>query len=148
KTMIDAVAGGSLMKKSASEGYEMIEEMARKTFSWHSERNRPRPVAAMYDPEAVSQLQAQMASLTTQLRKMRPSMDAIPQGDPPMTPMEDPYVLGASSSMEEVHLMGRNDRGTENFNPYSNTYNPDWRHHLNISWSNQNSQRSNIPPGF
>ncbi|KAL9251811.1 hypothetical protein AKJ16_DCAP11232 [Drosera capensis] len=31
-------------------------------------------------------------------------------------------------------------------NPYSNTYNPGWRDHPNLSWSNQTARQE--PPGF
>ncbi|XP_026449532.1 uncharacterized protein LOC113349714 [Papaver somniferum] len=37
------------------------------------------------------------------------------------------------------------------FDPYSNTYNPGWRHNLNFSWSKgdyQGGPSSNTPPGF
>ncbi|KAL0438927.1 UNVERIFIED_CONTAM: hypothetical protein Slati_2375700 [Sesamum latifolium] len=36
--------------------------------------------------------------------------------------------------------------GRSNFNPYSNTYNPEWRSHPNFSWSNNQQQGSTRPP--
>ena len=48
-----------------------------------------------------------------------------------------------------VNYVGNLNRQNQN-NPYSNTYNPRWRQHLNFSWSNHNqhaiaSSGQNIP---
>ena len=76
KTMIDASAGGSLMNKSAAEAEELIEQIAKNTFNWHNERNRAKPVHALYELDEVSQLKAQMASLTAQFNRMQPTSSA------------------------------------------------------------------------
>lgn len=57
------------------------------------------------------------------------------------------------SNSESVCYVGNMNH---NNNPYSNTYNPGWRHHPNFSWSNQGAgqgsnsmpQRQQFPPGF
>src|SRR5262249_16784058 len=128
KTMIDAVAGGSLMKKSAPEAYELIEEMARNTFNWHSERSRPPQATAIYEVKKVSRLQTPVASLTAQLSRMQSGMDGMSQdvilrGFQASTSGES-YVPAIGPSMEEVSYMQKLNRGAGNFNPYSNTYNP------------------------
>ena len=56
--MIDASAGGSLMRKSATEAEELIEQMAKNSFNWHSERSRSKPVHALYGVDDVSELKA------------------------------------------------------------------------------------------
>ena len=55
-----------------------------------------------------------------------------------------------------VNYVGNYNAGGYNRgnNPYSNTYNPEWRQHPNFSWSNQvagssnNPNRPINPPGF
>ena len=59
--------------------------------------------------------------------------------------MGSPCVPNASSSREQVDFVGKFDRGTGNFNPYSNTYNQGRRHHPNMSYAN-NSNVLNPPP--
>ena len=54
-----------------------------------------------------------------------------------------------------INYIGNFNRQNQN-NPYSNTYNPELRQHLNFSWNNQNQHaaaisgqnRSAQPPGF
>ena len=54
-----------------------------------------------------------------------------------------------------VNYVGSFNRQNQD-NPYSNTYNPGWRHHPNFSWSNQHQpavafsgqNRPAQPPGF
>ena len=76
--MIDAFAGCSLMSKSATEAEELIEQMAKNSFNWHSERSRSKPVHALYGVDDVLELKAQVASLTAQLTRMQPSSNAGP----------------------------------------------------------------------
>ena len=59
--------------------------------------------------------------------------------------MGSPCVPNASSSREQVDFVDKFDRGAGNFNPYSNTYNQGWRHHLNMSYANNNNVL-NPPP--
>ena len=51
------------------------------------------------------------------------------------------------NNLVSVNYVG--NYNTENYNrgnnPYSNTYNPGWREHLNFSWSNQAGGSSNNP---
>ena len=53
KTIIDTSAGGSLMRKSAIEAEELIEQMAKNSFNKHSERSRSKPVHALYGVDDV-----------------------------------------------------------------------------------------------
>lgn len=39
---------------------------------------------------------------------------------------------------DDVNFLGNFQRTQQN-NPYSNTYNPGWKNHLNFSWSNNNN---------
>ena len=87
--------------------------MAKNAFNWHSERNRPRQVASMYESDSVSKLQAQVVALIVQLSRIQPmssvgpshmpNMDSIPHGSPPMSfsyyPMGDSYFPSSSASM-------------------------------------------------
>jgi hypothetical protein len=45
--------------------------------------------------------------------------------------------------VEQVDYLGN---GHQDNNPYGSTFNPCWRNHLNVSWSNQ--QRIAPPQGF
>ena len=51
----------------------------------------------------------------------------------------------ASSSAEQAHYVSNFQR--QQNNPYSNTYNPSWRNHTNLS-SNNTQNTLALPPGF
>lgn len=72
---------------------------------------------------------------------------------------EHPYSQ-CSANTESVNYVNNFNRGCNNNNPYSNTYNPGWRLHPNFSWTSlnqppagpsampSNTNRSSTPPGF
>ena len=66
------------MRKSAIEAEELIEQMAKNSFNWHSERSKSKPVHALYGIDDGSELKPQVASLTAQLTRMQPSSNAGP----------------------------------------------------------------------
>ncbi|XP_026450747.1 uncharacterized protein LOC113350854 [Papaver somniferum] len=66
-----------------------------------------------------------------------------------------PLFYPSETTRDHVSVLhgGRNSKyeGRPKFDPYSNTYNPGWRHNPNFSWSkgtHQGGPSSNPPPGF
>ena len=49
------------------------------------------------------------------------------------------------SGIEQFNFFGNQFQEKHGNNPYSNTYNPGWRNHLNFSWNNNNNM---VPQGF
>ena len=64
RSLVDTTARGTLMGKSYDEASALIEEMASSAHNWQNERSNPR-VASIQDNEAMSQLTAQISTLTT-----------------------------------------------------------------------------------
>ncbi|KAI3762946.1 hypothetical protein L1987_53391 [Smallanthus sonchifolius] len=54
------------------------------------------------------------------------------------------HQVGDQGAYEQVDFMSNKNRPQNN--PYSNTYNPGWRNHLNFSWKSGNNSQQ--PPGF
>ena len=69
-SLVDVVAGGALMGKNYDEASALIEEMASSTHNWQNERSNSR-VALVHDNDAMSQLTAQISTLTTRVSRLQ-----------------------------------------------------------------------------
>ncbi|KAL0457625.1 UNVERIFIED_CONTAM: hypothetical protein Slati_0389700 [Sesamum latifolium] len=99
---LPAAAGGTIMKKLPSEAFNIIDEIATNLYSYGQERADKR-TAGTHSIDAVSALSAQMTALTHKVDNLGAAMwNGAPIGP-----------CGACGQMGS------------NFNPYSNTYNPD-----------------------
>ncbi|XP_060673095.1 uncharacterized protein LOC132803722 [Ziziphus jujuba] len=153
KQLVDAAAGGSLMKKRQSEAFELIEEMAHNNYQYPSERrlNGRSQVKAVEDVD-INNLGAQLATqfmktLNTQFGQIGVNSiqstnnflfcDLCGAHDHKSVDCQ----VGNPFASDDVNFVG-NFQKQQN-NPYSNTYNPGWRNHPNFSWSNNNQQGSN-----
>lgn len=65
--MIDATAGGTLMKKTADEGYELLDEMAASSYHPQSERNNKRRSAGAHQVTDFSAMSAQLEALNRKI---------------------------------------------------------------------------------
>ena len=64
KTIIDATAGGALMKKTTDQAYEILEDTATNTNQWPRDRSTPKKPSAGADTEVLSNLVNHVAQLT------------------------------------------------------------------------------------
>ena len=67
RTIIDASAGGVLMKKTTNQAYEILEDTATNTNQWPRDRLAPRKPSIGADIEILSNLVNHVAQLTKQL---------------------------------------------------------------------------------
>ncbi|KAL9416753.1 hypothetical protein AB3S75_039861 [Citrus x aurantiifolia] len=147
--MIDAAVGGTLMGKTPEATYELLEEMASNNYQWTSERSMPRKIVGAHNVDVITALSAQMTDLSNKLEHLNASaiqtqVCELCRGNHTSVNCQvgSPF---ASSSAEQAHYVS-NFRRQQN-NLYSNTYNPGWRNHQNLSWNNtQNTLKP--PPGF
>ena len=56
RTLLDALAGGALMRKSEDEAYQLLENIAINNNQWPSERVALKKPAGMYDIDVLSNL--------------------------------------------------------------------------------------------
>ncbi|XP_073017528.1 uncharacterized protein [Primulina eburnea] len=142
RTMIDAAACGNLLRKTAEEGYELLEEMAASSYHPHSDRQkRGAGVNQVTDLSAVS---AQLEALNRKIDGMSASGSAMRLqeifcdkcgGEHDVQDCQDgnPFYVPEGAKHVGFQNRPRND-------PYSNSYNPGWRNHPNFSWGGQNNQ--------
>ncbi|KAG9445014.1 hypothetical protein H6P81_016354 [Aristolochia fimbriata] len=158
ESLIDAAAGGTMNKKTPNEVYELIEEMASNMYQYPVERSARGRASTVHNVDHVLALQAQVESLTKQLKKLHtPSLVAqICEMCGGGHPNHECQVgnIQVVSSLDQANYVSNFCKSND---PYSNTYNLDWRSHPNFSWSNNNNQQSSTqqpnaqtrpPPGF
>ena len=75
--MIDASAGGALMKKTIDEAYEILEDAATNTNQWPREKATPVKVVGGTDNEVLNNLVNHVAQLTKQLNRQQGTANAI-----------------------------------------------------------------------
>ena len=68
RTIIDASVGGSLMKKTTDQAYEILEDTTTNSNKWHRDRSAPRKFLVGVDTKALSNLVNHVAQLTKQLQ--------------------------------------------------------------------------------
>ncbi|KAG9446838.1 hypothetical protein H6P81_012966 [Aristolochia fimbriata] len=139
RSLIDAVAGGTMSKKTPNEVYELIEEMASNMYPYPVERSARGRVAGIHNVDHVLALQAQVESLTKQLSKLHtPSLVAqicdMCRGGHPNHECQAGNIQ-AVSSLDQANYVSNFHWSND---PYNNTYNPGWRNHPNFSWNNNN----------
>ena len=64
--MVDAIVGGSLMKKTSDDAYQLLDDMANNAFNWQSERSI-RKTAGNHSIDTLFALSTQMELLNKKM---------------------------------------------------------------------------------
>ncbi|KAL5549438.1 hypothetical protein UlMin_004669 [Ulmus minor] len=126
RAMIDAAAGGCLMGKTPEEAHELLEVMAENNNQWHSERVIVKRPAAVNEIDSMDSLSSKFESKPTAECDLCGGNHASFECQ-----VGNPF---ASPNSEQANYVSNFQRPQHN--PYSNTYNPGWRNHPNLSWGN------------
>ncbi|XP_060960154.1 uncharacterized protein LOC133030995 [Cannabis sativa] len=163
RMVLDASANGAILSKSYNEAFEILERIASNNYQWSTNRApTSRKVAGVLEVDALTALTAQMASMTNILKNMnmggsvQPAA-AIQRAEISCVYCGDGHTFeNCPSNPASVCYVG-NQNFNRNNNPYSNSYNPAWKHHPNFSWGGQGACSSgaqqaqgkqSFPPGF
>ncbi|XP_073120166.1 uncharacterized protein [Henckelia pumila] len=128
RSMLDAAANGSLFRKTQAEVWEIIGNMAESNIGWPDAKKEKK--AGILEVDALPSLNAKIDALTHQMAAMQTSSANQNRG---------PHKVQVQQSDEQqvfdvdvANFMG--NQGRQQYNPYSNTYNPGWKNHPNFSW--------------
>ncbi|XP_075478870.1 uncharacterized protein LOC142519727 [Primulina tabacum] len=146
RTMIDVAACRNLLRKTAEEGYKLLEEMAASSYHPQSERNTQRRNARVHQVTDVSAVTAQLEANNRKIDSMNVNGTVMHLqeifcekcgGEHYVKDCQDsgPFYVNEEAPVNQVGIQNhpRND-------PYSNTYILGWRQHPNFSWGGQGSQ--------
>ena len=159
KGMVDNAAGGVFLDKGVEDAYAFLSNLAANHFS----NPRAAKKGGKLEVDAYSLLSSQLAALTQEIHSLKTSK---PSTQPmsinalsSMAPMNNPVceVCGIQGhygndcqynaqnpqnfQMEQANVFQQRQQ----YNPYSNTYNPGWKDHPNFSYRNNNAQNTNVP---
>ncbi|GER32025.1 retropepsin-like protein [Striga asiatica] len=149
RNMLDAASGGTLMDKTPTAARDLIENMAA-----NSQQFGTREASFQSVNEAgIGALESQVKELTTFVRKL--AMNGLSRMQPCMRCETTDYVTDncplINGEMEaQANAIGSNNGPGQNYDPFSNTYNPDWRDHPNLRYGNPSggvyAEKDNRPP--
>nr|XP_028964733.1 LOW QUALITY PROTEIN: uncharacterized protein LOC103417773 [Malus domestica] len=149
KSQVNASAGGSLMSKSAREAFELFDMMASESQQWTEEQTQKRGVfeISQSSPNVSAQIakmeknfNAKFAALM-QVSSMPNAQEACiicseTTHDITQCPNKDSYP-----ELVQEHVNMVNNFIRPRSDPYSNTYNPGWKNHPNLSWGGNQQPR-------
>ncbi|XP_062086166.1 uncharacterized protein LOC133792274 [Humulus lupulus] len=129
-----------LLRKCPHHAFEILERIASNNYQWSNTRApTSRKVVRVLEVDALTALTAQMASMTNILKHMslggniQPAA-AIQSAEVSCVYCGDGHTFeNCPSNPASVCYVG-NQNFNRNNNPYSNTYNPAWKNHPNLSW--------------
>ncbi|CAL1406907.1 unnamed protein product [Linum trigynum] len=135
KQSIDAAGGGTINNKIPPQVEQLIEDMAMNSYEWYSPRNKCRPPptrsAELHQVDPVTALAAQVENLNKKFDQLTVSGKVFKcewcAGDHNTTECK---FISSTSTTKYVDYINNPQRSG---NPYSSTYNPGWRNHLNLS---------------
>ena len=148
RSMIDAASGGALVDKTPDAARNLIANMAANSQQFGARMDH---TSRKVNEVSISNLERQILDLTSMVRQMA------------VGNMEVTRVCGICSlsghstdlcptlqnneNIQQANAMGNFLGQSQNrYDPYSNSYNPSWRDHPNLSYGNQAGQGHYQPP--
>nr|XP_027120338.1 uncharacterized protein LOC113737286 [Coffea arabica] len=147
--IIDAASGGALANKTPREAWDLIEAMAENSQQFGFRENTP---TRRVNEAETSSIQQQLSELTSAVRQL--AMRDTPRAKvcgicTSMDHCTDLCPILQENGAEQVNMAGGVPAPRRQYDPYSNTYNPGWRDHPNLSYGKrQQGSFPNRPPGF
>ena len=154
RTLIDASMGGVILRKNEVEAYQILENIALKNFQWPTEITVPKKVARVHDLDAITNLAAEIYSLSKQLQaaqlhNSKASTHMVQATPSSCESCHGPHLTTECHMMnpmgeftiEQAHYLAKFP-SNQNFNPYAQNFNPSWRSRPNFSGKNSNAGNS------
>ncbi|XP_027151330.1 uncharacterized protein LOC113751499 [Coffea eugenioides] len=144
RSIIDAASGGALVNKTPREAWELIEGMAENSQQFGTREDIS--ICKVNEIET-SSIQQQLTELTLFVRQLavgnasQAKVCGICTG---MGHSTDMCPMIQEENVEQVNMAGYTPAPRNQYDPYSNTYNPGWRDHPNLSYGG-NRQSNFIP---
>ncbi|CAN6691859.1 unnamed protein product [Malus baccata var. baccata] len=158
RQMLDASAGGALVDKTPEAAKVLIANRAHNAQQYEGVGQRDPPRPQVNEVSAITELQNQMANLTTLLSQVVEGPKVQNVAACGVCSMQGHLTdkcpqLIENGGWETLNAVGFGNQYQPRNDPFSNTYNPGWRDHPNFKWREpqQGQQQSGFrqqPPGF
>ncbi|XP_027166489.1 uncharacterized protein LOC113766504 [Coffea eugenioides] len=144
RSIIDAESGGALVNKTPQEARELIEGMTENSQQFGTREDVSiRKVNEVETPSMQQQL-TELTAFVRQLAVRNASQARVCGICPGMGHSTDMCPMIQEENVEQVNLAGYAPAPRNQYDPYSNTYNPGWRDHPNLSYGG-NRQSNSVP---
>nr|XP_027085074.1 uncharacterized protein LOC113707112 [Coffea arabica] len=146
RSIIDAASGGALVNKTPRGAWELIEGMAENSQQFGSREDIP---TRRVNEVETSSIQQQISELTSFVRQLAVGSASQAKVCGVCTAVGHPTEmcpLVQEETAEQVNMAGYAPAPAprKQYDPYSNTYNPGWRDHPNLSYGG--NRQSNFVP--
>ncbi|KAM0993592.1 hypothetical protein ACFX2A_009359 [Malus domestica] len=159
RQMLDASAGGALVDKTPTAAKMLIANRALNAQQYEGVGQRSMPQQhQVNEVSAIIKLENQMANLTTLLSQVVEGSKVKTVASCGVCSMQNHHTdkcpqLIENGGWETLNAVGYGNQYQSRGDPFSNTYNPGWRDHLNFNWRDpqQGQQQSGFrqqPQGF
>ncbi|XP_050222143.1 uncharacterized protein LOC126672236 [Mercurialis annua] len=144
RSNIDAVAGGSLMRKRTDAAFSLLDEMAINGCTWPTERVKVlahKGVMEVSIDPAMESLKVKNASLQVQVDILKRQVAGMNMGNVAVVQSSYEVCGDSNHATNDYYVMGQTFNEQVNFVggqrpvnvPYAVTYNPGWRNYPNFS---------------
>ncbi|XP_057518484.1 uncharacterized protein LOC130799406 [Amaranthus tricolor] len=151
QTSLDAAGGGNFMMKTLTQAKKILDDMAS---NYHLREQSTPKRGGRYEVDAIVALTNNVQALTRKVEQL--VVAAVNKvcgacGLNGHSSVDCQQQVEGAAAVEQVNAI-QNQNARQQYNPYSNTFNPGWRDHPNFSYRNNNAQNPsssyNIPSGF
>ncbi|XP_027122255.1 uncharacterized protein [Coffea arabica] len=150
RSIIDTASGGALVNKTPREARELIEGMAENSQQFGTREDVPIRKVNEVETSSIQQQLTELTSFVRQLAVGNASQAKACGTCPGMGHSTDMCPMIQEENLEQVNMAGYAPAPRNQYDPYSNTYNPGWRDHPNLSYggTKQSNFVTNKPPGY
>ena len=147
RSIIDAASGGALVNKTPRQAWDLIEGMAENSRQFGTRDDVPKRQVNEVSNSFVQQQLSELTSIVRQLavgnmQQAKTCGICTNTGHP-----TDMCPMLQEENVEQVNMTG--NAPSRPYDLFSNTYNPGWRDHPNLSYGNrQQNFNQNRQPGF
>ncbi|XP_027124317.1 uncharacterized protein LOC113771530 [Coffea eugenioides] len=140
RNIIDAASGGALVNKTTQEAWELIERMAENCQQFGTREDVP---TRKVNEVSSSSIQQQLSELTSFVRQI--AVGNVQQAKVCGICTNSGHTTDScpqlqEEGIEQANMAGNMPMPRRQYDPYSNSYNPGWRDHPNLSYGGNKQQ--------
>nr|XP_027076019.1 uncharacterized protein LOC113699861 [Coffea arabica] len=144
RNIIDAASGGALVNKTTQEAWDLIERMAENCQQFGTRADVPTRKVNEVSSSSIEQQLSELTSFVRQIAVGNAQQAKVCGICTNIGHTTDSCPQLHEEGIEQANMAGNMPMPRRQYDPYSNSYNPGWRDHPNLSYGG-NKQQNFIP---
>ncbi|XP_071939268.1 uncharacterized protein [Coffea arabica] len=144
RNIIDAASGGALVNKTTQEAWDLIEQMAENCQQFGTRADVPTRKVNEVSSSSIEQQLSELTSFVRQIAVGNAQQAKVCGICTNIGHTTDSCPQLHEEGIEQANMAGNMPMPRRQYDPYSNSYNPGWRDHPNLSYGG-NKQQNFIP---